>query len=139
VSLVLDLVATIKRSFRIGTATLDADGLSAARTFTLPDASGTLALAGGGGGSSLSGTSVITLPGARGVFEWSETVAAPGVLATDSLFVFFAKGSDVDENGAETLDPTCNPVATASLDQITFDASFRELTSGPIKLSWKVL
>jgi hypothetical protein len=93
----------------------------------------------GGGGSSLTGTSVITITGIGGAYEWSETVAAPGVLASNSLIAFFAAGGDDDENEAETLDPSCNPVATASLDAITFDVAFREPTSGPIKLTWKVL
>jgi hypothetical protein len=93
----------------------------------------------GGGGSSLTGTSIITITGVGGAYEWSETVAAPGVLASNSLFAFFAAGGDDDENEAETLDPSSNPVASASLNAITFDVVFREPTSGPIKLTWKVL
>ena len=52
-----DLLGTVESVFRIGLgkATLDASALTAPRTLTLPDTSGTLALTsqlGGGGGSS---------------------------------------------------------------------------------------
>ena len=43
-SRVTDILATVKNSFRIKLATLDASGLTAARTFTLPDLTGTIAL-----------------------------------------------------------------------------------------------
>lgn len=39
-----DLFGTTKTSFKIGSATISATGLTAARTFTLPDATGTIAL-----------------------------------------------------------------------------------------------
>ena len=44
-SLVLsDLLKTLKSTFGINKATFDAGGLTAARTFTLPDAAGTVKL-----------------------------------------------------------------------------------------------
>jgi hypothetical protein len=39
-----DLAGTLLSAFKIGRSTLDASGLSAARTHTLPDESGTIAL-----------------------------------------------------------------------------------------------
>lgn len=39
-----DLAGTLLSAFKIGRASLDASGLSAARTHTLPDQSGTIAL-----------------------------------------------------------------------------------------------
>jgi hypothetical protein len=39
-----DLFGTTKTSWKIGKATVDASGLTAARTFTLPDTAGTVAL-----------------------------------------------------------------------------------------------
>ncbi len=45
--LVTDLLATVKSTFRIKQGTIDASGLSDARTYTLPDSSGTIALTGG--------------------------------------------------------------------------------------------
>lgn len=42
-----DLIKTLQSTFGINKATLDASGLTAARTFTLPDQSGTLAIGGG--------------------------------------------------------------------------------------------
>lgn len=46
-----DLIGTLSNTFRIGKnkALFDASGLTAARTFTLPDSSGTISLGGGGG------------------------------------------------------------------------------------------
>lgn len=41
-SLVLDLLKTVKSTFGIGRGTLSMSGLTAARTFTFPDASGTV-------------------------------------------------------------------------------------------------
>lgn len=43
-----DLWGTLQNAFRVNRATLDASALTANRTFTLPDAGGQLALAGGG-------------------------------------------------------------------------------------------
>jgi hypothetical protein len=39
-----DLRGTVGDHFKMGSADLDASGLTAARTFTLPDAAGTIAL-----------------------------------------------------------------------------------------------
>lgn len=50
---IADLVGTLKTTFRIALATITAAGLSAARTYTLPNKSGTFAMlddVGGGGG-----------------------------------------------------------------------------------------
>lgn len=47
--IVSDLIGTVRNTFRIKRATFDASGLTAARTFTLPDTAGTLALTGSAG------------------------------------------------------------------------------------------
>jgi hypothetical protein len=93
----------------------------------------------GGGGGTLSGTATITLPNGRGVLEWTETVAAVGIVPANTVVAFFAAGLDDDENNAEMLDPNCNPVAVAGTDEITITGTFREPTSGPVKIIWKVL
>jgi hypothetical protein len=42
-----DILGTLRSAFRVNKATLDASGLTVARSFTFPDQSGTLALTGG--------------------------------------------------------------------------------------------
>lgn len=93
----------------------------------------------GGGSGTLSGTATIDLPDGRGRIEHSETVAAVGIVPGNTVVAFFAAGLDDDENNAEMLDPNCNPVALAGTDEITITATFREPTSGPVKILWKVL
>jgi hypothetical protein len=41
--LISDLIGTVKSTFRINRATIDANALTTARTLTVPDKSGTLA------------------------------------------------------------------------------------------------
>lgn len=43
---ILDIIGTLRNTFRINKATFDAAGLTAARTFTLPDTSGTVKVSG---------------------------------------------------------------------------------------------
>ncbi len=85
-----------------------------------------------------SGVGTVTLPDDRGVLEWSETIAAVGVAASDAIFAIFAPGADADENTADMLDPSGQPVVVAGTDQITVSVAFREPTSGPIAILWKV-
>lgn len=93
----------------------------------------------GGGGATLSGSATIILPDGRGHIEHTQTVAAVGIVPANTIVAFFAAGLDDDENNAELLDPACNPVAVAGTDEITITATFREPTSGPVKIIWKVL
>ena len=78
------------------------------------------------------------MPGGAGVTEWTETVAAAAVVATDRIGVFLAPADDADENDPEMLD-LLTLVARPDNGTIKFTASFSERTSGPIKLLWKVL
>ncbi len=43
-----DIIGTLRNTFRIAKATFDSAGLTAARTFTLPDQAGTIKLANAG-------------------------------------------------------------------------------------------
>jgi hypothetical protein len=90
------------------------------------------------GGSSLSGTATVTLPYASELREWTQTVAAAGVVPSNSIIALFAPGTDADENIAEWLVPVGGPVAVAGTDEITFTLNFQEPTSGPILLNWRV-
>lgn len=46
---ILDLIGTLRTTLRISKGTIDSSALTVARTFTLPDVSGQLAIAGVGG------------------------------------------------------------------------------------------
>lgn len=85
-----------------------------------------------------SGQCTVTLPNGVGVQEWTETVAAVGIVPANSIGLFLAATVDSDENEAEALSVTALSAA-AGTDQITINMSFGYPTSGPIKLIWKVL
>lgn len=92
--------------------------------------------AGGGGGSTLSGTATITVPSARrGTFEVVETTAAVGVTAASKIFLTLAPTVDDDENSPEMLDLVALSALPAT-DTLTITATFSAPTSGPIKINW---
>lgn len=91
-----------------------------------------------GGGVGASGILTITLPGFRGAFEHTETVAVAGVSASDRIMLALAPHLDTDENGHDMLDVK-TLAANAGTDTIEVVATFSELTSGPIKLIYKVI
>lgn len=147
-------IATATIKGRVTAATGDPEDLTTAQATTLIDvvtsALKGLAPASGGGtvnflradatwaappaGGGTSGAAVVTVT-TNGAFEWSETVAAVGVTAGQRIMVSIASHADTDENSAETLD--INTMSgTALAAQITFEMSFREPTSGPIRLNW---
>ena len=104
-----------------------------------------------GGGVTASyaaGTVTVNVPGGAGSFgltqsvvtvnqalEWTETVTAVGVTATQKIMASIAAHDDTDENDAEMLDILAMS-ATAGTGQITFDLGFSQVTSGPIKINW---
>jgi hypothetical protein len=89
-------------------------------------------------GGTLSGPATVTLPGMRGVFEWTETVPAAGVVPANSIMAALAPALDTDENDPEFL-ALSSLVALAGTNAITFKLAFSEATAGPIKLNWKVI
>lgn len=77
-----DLLGTLKETFRIGRATLDASALTANRTLTIRDQAGTVALLSDVGGSGISGDTPVfvqnvapTPPG--GAYTWIQTGLGP--------------------------------------------------------------
>lgn len=93
----------------------------------------------GGGGASLSGTAIITVPNVpQGSLDHQETVAALGILLTDTIFAALAPHDAGDENHEQMLD-LVTLTARAGPDVITFTTAFSAPTSGPIKLIWSVL
>jgi hypothetical protein len=99
VSFWTDLLGTFSTTFRIGKgkAILDASGLTAARTFTLPDASGTLSL---GGGSSLNAK---RLNPVAVLATTNQSLGSPvdidGVSLVSNLRAAFSAQTDPEENG----------------------------------------
>jgi hypothetical protein len=91
----------------------------------------------GGVGSGLRGTATITLPGRAGVLEWTETVAAPGVVVGNAVFLALAGVDSSAENDPECLDLKMLS-GLAAVDSIRITATFTEQTSGPIAVNWSV-
>lgn len=98
---------------------------------------GWAASAGEGGGAS--GAGVIDLPDGRGVFEWTETIAAVGVAPGDTVLVWLALGEDADENTLDMLDLVAIGGESLIADQLTVTATFSTPTSGPVNVLWRVL
>lgn len=95
-------------------------------------------LSGGGGGSGVSGTVTITVPGGvrnYGSIEHTQTVSAPGVTPAMRLVMGLAPVTDADENDPELLSPIAI-VGKAGTDQIEVFASFSVPASGPIILTY---
>lgn len=83
------------------------------------------------------GVVTITVP-YPGAYEWSETVAAVGVVNTQRVLVSLGSHADSDENSAELLDVAAIEASTGT-DQITITASFSTLTQGAIKLNYMAI
>lgn len=76
----LDILGTLRNSFRIGRATVSSSALTVARTVSLPDAAGVITL--GGQFHQLPSIAVghgatTPDPGAAGVWAWSSTLSRP--------------------------------------------------------------
>ena len=95
------------------------------------DGAGTMALP-SGGGSALSTVATVTVPANH--MEHVETVTFTGCTALKRLLVSVAPHADTDENDAEMLDIGAVS-ASPGADAVTLTLSFREPTSGPIKLN----
>lgn len=80
------------------------------------------------------GEVVATVP--ANSFEHSQTIAAPGLLASHRVSLSVAHHSDSDENSEEMLSITCMS-ATAGADTLTVYLSFTEPHSGPIRLNYQ--
>ena len=109
----MDLVGTVKNSFKIGLnkATVDASGLTAARTFTLPDSSGTLALSGGAGGLTLTTVeknlgSVERRCGSFQITGLAGLTTGKPVLMTQAKGPYTNKGTREDEAAMDRIDVT---------------------------------
>jgi Collagen triple helix repeat (20 copies) len=90
------------------------------------------------GASAIGGAATITLPQGRGLYEWSETVAAASVTAASRIQLGLAPALDGDENDPELIDLGALS-ASALTNQILISATFATPTSGAVKLNWSAL
>jgi len=97
---------------------------------TYDDGAGTITLP---GAAVLKGTATVT-PTANAL-EWTETVTATGVGASNVVMLSVAPHTDSDENDAEMLDIVAMSALPAT-NTITIDVSFLTPTQGPIKINW---
>ena len=96
--IILDLVATTRNVFRMARATFNAAGLTAARTFTLPDVAGTLALVDGRAAvGSLTAQATIN---ATITFTAAATALASQVAIANAAWRVNARGTFVAANSA---------------------------------------
>ncbi len=87
-------------------------------------------------GTALAGSATIVLSQATGGrFEHVETIPATGVTAASRVYLALAPADDTDENSPELLDLVALSGAAAT-DAIAITATFREPTSGLVKLYW---
>lgn len=89
------------------------------------------------GSGGVGGVAVVTVP-YPGMFEWEETVAAIGVIATNKVFLAISHHDDGDENHEAGL-AISSIGAQAGTDTITISMAFAEKTAGPIKLNYMVI
>ena len=87
------------------------------------------------GASALGGVATIRLPGGRGVREWRESVAAPGVTATSRVQLGLAPADDIQENDPELLFPIALWARPAA-DTIHIGAAFAHPVAGAVSLIW---
>lgn len=80
---------------------------------------------------------VVTLSVSNSI-EVVTTLPATGVTPSHSIVIGLAPTTADDENEAEMLDIAALQ-ATAGTDEITIQAAFATITSGPVKLQWSAL
>lgn len=83
----------------------------------------------------LSGTVTITPTAGRGVYEWTETVTATGIVPANKIMLSVSDHVDTDENSAEMLNIS-SMEGLAGTNQITVTVSFTDATAGAIKLNY---
>lgn len=87
------------------------------------------------GAGALGGLVTITLPVGRGVREWRESVAAPGVTTASRIQLGLAPASDAEENDPELLFPIALWARPAA-DILHIGAAFTHPVAGAVSLIW---
>ena len=106
-----------------------------ALTVPLPQLAAIIGPPGERGASALGGVATITLPSGRGVREWRESVAAPGVTKASRVQLGLAPVSDTQENDPELLFPIALWARPAA-DAIHIGAAFAHPVAGAVSLIW---
>ena len=101
----------------------------------VPGAAGLRGLSGVPGVSALGGVATIMLPSGRGVREWRESVAAPGVTAASRVQLGLAPVSDAQENDPELLFAIML-WARPTADVLHIGAAFAHPVAGAVSLIW---
>ena len=85
--------------------------------------------------SVLTGNLVTALPANNGgVYEWSETLVANGMVVSPRVYIALAPEDDTQENGPEMLDIKTLTAACLTANTVTVYLTFSEPTSGTINL-----
>jgi hypothetical protein len=88
----------------------------------------------------VAGAATITITGpASGRLEWSETVAATGLVIGNRVHVQLAPEDDALENGPEMLDVISLTGSCAADDTLTVAATFAAPARGPVALIYGVI
>ena len=82
-------------------------------------------------------STTINITDFKGVYDYEEIIAAPGIATTDFISLMLAPTTDNDENAPEGMSLQ-SLYAIAGTDNFTLRIAFNELTSGPIKLLWRI-
>ena len=101
----------------------------------LPGATGLRGLPGVPGTSALGGVATITLPPGRGLREWRESVAAPGVTTASLIQLGLAPVDAGQENDPELLFPIAL-WARPTTDALHIGAAFAHPVAGAVSLIW---
>lgn len=91
----------------------------------------------GEGGSSTWNQFTVTIPGFRGAYEFEATIAAANVTPSDFISLMLAPALDSDENAPDGL-LVRSMYAVAGTGDFVLKMTFDELTSGPIKMLWRI-
>jgi hypothetical protein len=87
------------------------------------------------GAGALGGLATILLPSGRGVREWRESVAAPGVTAASRVQLGLAPADETQENDPELLFPIALWAQPAA-DILHIGAAFAHPVAGAVTLIW---
>lgn len=89
----------------------------------------------GEAGAALGGVITLSLPRGRGVRDWRQSVAAPGLTVGARVWLALAPVGDEQENDPELLSPL-SLSARADVDSLTVNAAFAHPVAGAVALIW---
>lgn len=135
-SVVQDLLATVRDTFRIKKGTLDASGLTANRNYTLPDASGTLAL-----GGTASGITTVNFGAFPGASDAKTTIIGQtNILAGSKVNAYLVATGTADHSADEHWVESLQVMAGGIVPGVGFDiyAKNTNQLNEPVSEQWAV-